>query len=403
MIKVICFENMKFWRSRKNVAVFVIFALALVGMVAYNSALDRNYWSAQHAELERETVMIKHRINEVEEELAAVQAETPVDQERVKYLEQYIRYLNSQRVFNLRQVNHARMNNQDTEERLSLWIERDQHLLTILEQGYPFFDTTPAEVRQRLAVNQYLQDKGIKPLNSPYEMSAVNFLIQMTNYPWILIILIAIAMLNIDMFSGDMDGGAYKTLYSQPMKRKQILAGKFLLHFANSFLLITALVGVAFGILSLTRGMGAIDYPAYYYTASFLKLTVPAAENASDYLGFLPWTEYILKTLPLYTAVAGFFIALMGAASLLMRNTANVFSNLVCLLFLDFSIRTLFPVDSTLRMLWPLTAASLSSVMQGIYSLSASAYLILLGAMTAVLLLFSVLLLEKRDLTGGVN
>src|SRR5690554_5789631 len=112
MKTVIHFENMKFWRSKKNIAVFLLFALALLGMVVYNSVLDRNYWHTQEAELERETVMIKHRINEVEEELAAIKASTPVDQEQVKYLEKYILYLNSQRVFNLRQVNHARMNNQ---------------------------------------------------------------------------------------------------------------------------------------------------------------------------------------------------------------------------------------------------------------------------------------------------
>jgi len=41
--------------------------------------------------------------------------------------------------------------------------------------------------------------------------------------------------------------------------------------------------------------------------------------------------------------------------------------------------------------------------MQGIYSLSASAYLLLLGTLTLAIFAISVLVLNKRDLVGGAD
>lgn len=403
MKRIIIFESLKFWRAKKNLVVFLVFLISLACMVAFNTAQDKTYWNKQVDSIDLEIVQIKMLINETEAELDHVKNSTPDDLEAIDQVNKYLDFLNGQRLFNLRQRIHAQQNSHDKEERLALWIERDQHLLRGLEKGYTFLDEHIAQVQQRISVNQYLQENKIEPLNSPYEMTAANFVYHLTGYPWILFILIALALLNIDMFSGDMDGGAYKSLYSQPYRRSKILVGKFLVHFVNSFTVVTGLVVVAFGIVALLNGMGDTTYPTFYYTASYLNMTVPAADAAIGTLSFLPWSNYILRTLPLYLLLCTFFIATTGTASLLLRNTANVFSNLICLLFLDFSIRTLFPVDSRVRMLWPLTAAGLNSVMQGIYSLSASAYLLLLGTLTLAIFAISVLVLNKRDLVGGAD
>ena len=105
-------------------------------------------------------------------------------------------------------------------ERIELWLERDRHMLKKLQAGFTFLEENVDQVRQRLLVNEYMLAEGIEPLNSPHTMTAVNFLYQLMGYPWVLIPLIAMALLNIDIFSGEMEGGAYKILYAQPYSRR---------------------------------------------------------------------------------------------------------------------------------------------------------------------------------------
>jgi hypothetical protein len=134
-------------------------------------------------------------------------------------------------------------------ERLQLTVERDKHMLQGLEQGYELLDHTPEEVKQRIAINEFILENGLTPLNSPHEMKATNFLTQLINYPWILAILIALALLSIDIFSGDVEGGAYKNLYSQPIARGKIYAAKYLIRFFYSFVVIIGVTALVLGSL----------------------------------------------------------------------------------------------------------------------------------------------------------
>lgn len=400
MKTIISFEHIKIWRSKKVIAVLLLVVLGLVAMIVHNNKLDKGYWSQQEYDIGTERTRIDLLIKQAEAELSTARISAP---DEVDEINQRLEFIHSQRRLNYDQSVHARFYNDDKQRGLEIWIKRDRHLLAGLEQGYEFLDANLAEVRQRLMVNEYLFQENIEPLNSPYEMTATNFIHHLSDYPWILILLVAIGLINIDMFSGDIDGGAYKFLYSQPFKRSKILASKYLVYFLNSFVLVTLVVALVFGVVALKNGIGDFSYPSFYFTPSYSSMATAGAADSPEALGFLPWSAYLLRQLPLYTLLCCFVIALIGTASFLLKSTANVLSTLICLLFIDYSIRNLFPMQSKLYMFWPLTASGLNSVLQGLYSLSSLAYVALLGTLAVILIGASLIVLNKWDLTGGID
>jgi len=401
MKRLLSFEFTKIWRTNKTLVTLALLILALVGMVRFFSAQDAGYWTTQVREIENERVRIDNLITSLEDKLELTKLNSPEDTEAIGEIEADLEFIHRQRRYNYEQKIHAEFYNTDKAKRLELWINRDTHLLAGLEAGHSFLDETPANVRQRLAVNQYLSDNNIEPLNSPYEMNGTNYLYHLTDYPWILLVLVAISLLCIDMFSGDSDGGAFKFLYSQPFRRKKIHGAKFLVYFGNSFLMVTAVVILGFVVVYLLNGLGHTDYPAFYNSVSFHSLT--AGPGAADALNFLPWSGYIVRVIPLYILMCCFITVFIGTASLILNNTANTLSALFCLLYLDYSVRNLFQAPSKFYIFWPFTAAGINSILRGMYFLSASAYLILLSVMTAALLATSLAILNKRDMTGGMG
>ena len=400
------FEYMKSWRGKKVTVVLIAFLVALVGMVLFNMVQDKTYWSNQRQSLGIELTRIQIERTDIEAQLSATRENMPEDTEAIDELSTIARYYQWQYLYNIQQQNAARdaiRGLDNSRERLELWIVRDLHLLGMLEAGHDFLDETPALARQRLAANQYLLEENIEPLNSPYQMTAINFAYQLTNYPWILIILLAICLLTMGMFSGDIEGGAYKVLYSQPFSRGKIYAAKYLVNFFNSFVVVTGLVVVVFGIVALINGLGDANYPAMYFSESYQSLTTVSTDvDSTDLFTFVPWTMYFVQILPMYFMLCWFVISLIGAASLLLNNTANVLSALFCMLVLDFLSRSVFTDDSVFLIIWPLTAANLNNLLHGLYTLSALGYLLLLGAFTALSLAVSLIVLIKRDMTGGI-
>lgn len=395
---LISFENTRFWRSTKNIIVLLAYVAVLIGLIVYNSSLDKSYWNNQQGVLIYERGSINNIITEVQSRTATIEDLNPDDTETLAELEREYDYYRSQYLYNYQQHALARQHTPERNvERIDLDLQRDRHMLKGMEQGYEFFDQTKEEVLQRIAINEYILEQKLLPLNSPHEMTATNFLTQLLDYPWILAILIAIALLTIDIFSGDVEGGAYKNLYAQPIFRGRIYAAKYLVRFFYSFLIISGLTALVFAVLIPINGLGSVDYPQGFFLESF------QSRDTTGALTFLPWSQYILRTIPLYCLLCLFVMLLIGTASLLLKNTGNALNASFCILVLDFLARTLFAPDSKFYTFWPLSAAGINGVLQGIYRSSALAYLILLGLSVIILYVGGALILRKQDLTVGMG
>jgi len=412
MKAILQFECLKFWYARKNLVVLLVFLAALLAMITYNSIQDGNYWASLEADLNREKALIENEEKAIQDELDAARelvkaSNSPEAEAAVKELQEIAGFLQWQRIYCYQQAILAKEYTKDkARERLELWITRDQHLLGGLEEGLVASTSilvqsnTPLEVEERLAVNQALLRDNIEPLNSPYEMTAANFLCHLTSFPWILIVVITLMMLSMDLFSADIEGGAYKILYSQPHKRSTVHAVKFALNIAAGILLVTGLIALTFGLLSLVKGLGETNYPVFYLEGSYSSL-VTDSSAADTVLPLIPWSAYIARVIPIYLLMSCFVLALTGTASLLLRSTANALSAVICLLFLDYSFRILFPSGSSVYPFWPFAALGLKDVLQGLYNGSALAYLTLLGAAALLLIAVSLIVLKKQDLKGG--
>lgn len=405
MKNLLLFEHLKFWRSRKTLIVLLLLTAALGGMVWYNNSLDKAYWEDIKDTIRHEKTRAYSVQTEVEAEREAIRRNDPENSAAIAEITKKRDLIRTQYLFVVQEENIIRAYRDGTATPLDMVqvkVNADLHLMKIFEEGYTFLDETPIQVMQRLAVNQYLLEHGIDPLNSPYQMVGINFLSKLLEYPWILIVVLSLALLTLDMFSGEFEGGAYKVLYSQPFGRGRIHGLKFLVYFGNSFLMVTGLVLAAFILVSLANGLGDLSYPVNYFSASYQGLSTSVADQASA-LTFLPWLEFVGRALPLYLLLCCFTIALMGASSFFLTTTANVLNGLFCLLILDFVSRTLFSWESAFYTFWPFTVAGLNNVLEGLYHLSAAGYLLLLASLTVLLLGVSLFAIKRRQMTGGIG
>lgn len=409
---IIQFEFLKFCYSKKNLLVLLFLAIALLAMITYNIFRDNNYWLTVKENLSFENTLLENEERTILEDLDAARKvakviDTPDTNAVVAELEIKASFLQKQRLYCYQQIIMARDYSKDkAKERLELWIARDQHLLLGHEAG--LIDQTSIlaqngtalEAEKRLAVNQTLLRENIEPLNSPYEMTAVNFLYRLGSFPKILIVVVALMMLSMDLFSGDIEGGAYKVLYSHPQKRASIHGVKLIFNIIASICLVTVLIAVVFAMLSLVKGVGEVHYPTFFLEDSYtIFLTDSTAFNTV--LSLVPWSVYITKAIPFYLLLSCFVLSFTGMFSLFLGNTANTLSAVICVLFLDYSFRLIIPSSSNFYLVWPFAALSFNDVFQGVYRGSALAYLFLFGGLTLLFMAFSLIFLIRKDMKGG--
>jgi len=407
MKKDFWFEHRKFWRNRKNLAVILLTAVALLGLVLFNTYRDHNYWGMfgiRYPELgEERSQLVIREVKPLRRRMQALNLGTNEDTKTLEEMEETYDFYHDHDLLIYQQSMVARdYDKSRAQERIELAIRSDQHLLNGLEKGYSYLDETPAGIQQRLLINQHLLEENQEPIRTPYTMTGTNFLYQLFSYPWLLIVLVGLCLLNLDIFSGDFDGGAYKVLFSQPYRRQKIYGVKYLVNFLNSFVIVTGLILLCFVVVSLINGLGDTAYPAEYFSQSYRSLSIETPHIPGD-LSFVAWGGYMLRAFPLYFVLCCFIIAVIGTASLLLKNTANTLSCFISLLFLDIVFRAIFVNESLFYKLWPFTPLSLNEVLQGSFSLTALAFLILLGILTVILLTAGLITLQKQDLTGGIS
>lgn len=402
------FEGRVFCYTKKNLAVLLAFILALSFMVVYNIVRDNNYWSAMVKQLDHERALAASEERDVQDELENTREQKKINpqpylDERIDFLKEKLSFIKEQRFFCLQQREIAKVYSKEKVwEMLELWIDRDIHLLSGLEQGLIDAESRvfqePLVIQERLAVNQALLQGKVLPLNSPYEMKATNFLYSLISYPWCLIPVIVLALLSIDLFSGEFEGGAYKVLYSQAPRRSLIHSVKFAFRIGVSFFAVTGLIAAAFGLLSLLKGLGETSYPIFYANGSY---TIWATKAAVSLRPIIAWQAFMARGAPLYLALSLFIPVLTGTLSLLLATGVNTLSAVISLFFLDYSFRLLFNGSDTFNRVWPLAAMYIKDVLQGYYAGTALNYVVLLSAFSLLLLLMGLAALAFQNLEGG--
>lgn len=401
--RLIRFVHGKFWREKKTAGVLFLLALALIAMVLYNSAQDKAYWDKYLNYLHQEFTLIKNQISYWENEIEALERSESDDEAALERLDQQYWFYRRQYVYNYELqtiVTKIDKGHATPRQLLAVQVKRDEHILNGMAAGYEYLEENPARVSSRLAINRYLLDEDIEVLHSPYAMTATNFIYHLTSYPWIMIVVVAVSLLNVDMFSADVEGGAYKVLYAQPIQRTRIFAAKCLVHLGNSLAIICGVIVLAFVIISLVNGVGQLNYPVPYYSGSFQTM---GTQYSQDTASFLPWWNYFLRTIPSFLMVCGFTLIFAGFASLVLNSTAAAMNFLICMLFLDINARILFAQGSIFFAFWPFAAVDINKVMEGLHSLSSLAYLAMLTGLAVILFTAGRLLLKRKDLTGGLG
>lgn len=396
---LIRFEFKKIFLSKKTGIVFLLLLCALLAMVAINVRKDRTYWFGG-GDIGTEEMLVQNSYYLIKGEYSATGNTTEEDIEARERLEKHFKFYRAQYlyIYQLRLVG-KKVIEAPPNEILRLYIEKDRDLLAGIEDdGYDYFGQTPALVRQRLAANEYMWDNDIEPLNSPYEMKGMNFLSQLFNYPWFLLFFAAVALLNVDMFSKETDGGAFKILYSQPWGRRKVFWAKIISHFLVTMAITLASVLFVFLLVTFTNGFGASSYPMFYYSQSFRSLS-PSLINESASI-FIPWLSYFPRGLLVFFTAVTTTTVLIGVFSSLLGNTSNALGFSFILLFFNVLFRTIFPTTSLFYSFWPFSALEVNQVLTGAYTLTAMGYLLQLFLLAIGFCMLGAHTLHKRNFHG---
>lgn len=392
------FERKKIWLTRKTLVVFCLLLLAFIVMVVINNNKDKNYWRGG-GDIGYEDMFAQSSYSRVKAEYLGTEQNTVAGIEARDELKKQFEFYRSQHlyIYQLSSIGKGTIE-RTAEEMLGLYIEKDRHLLWgIEEEGYDYLDQTPEAVRQRLAVCEYMLDNGIEPLHSPYEMNATNFLTQLFSYPWVLIFFAAIILINVDMFSKEIDGGAYKTVYAQPWERGKVFWAKHASHILITVSGLIACILLAFLLITLWQGFGDPGYPQFYNSQSF-RSPWSAGINVST---FLPWLAYLPKVVLLFLAATTMSTIFIGTLSQFLRSTSNTLSFSLVLLFFTILFRTIFPITSSFFSFWPFTAFEANLVLTGTYNLSAVAYLVQLALLSILFFFLGQYALKKHNFHGS--
>lgn len=107
----------------------------------------------------------------------------------------------------------------------------------------------------------YFLTHDLKPYESPYEPNLMNFLLQIFQKDTMFLLMVVVSLLMIDQICHDYDCGTYKVIYSLPISRSKLVAGKIIsamLVVLTAFLCALAL----FSIVPLAvYGVGSTIYP----------------------------------------------------------------------------------------------------------------------------------------------
>lgn len=280
----------------------------------------------------------------------------------------------------------------------------------------------------------YCRDNDI-PLVYENEMTGFNFMYQAMNklLPFVVMFII-LASLS-DIFSSENRYGSYKFLLFQPFSRVKVYFAKLIASVMASIIMIFAPLIVVFLAVGFINGFGSPQYPVLYQSDSYISFeALPNSWNHEvqpgwfelennptrvRYIGITPyssWKNYqsafvphpsleywgmltfMLSCLPLYLALFIFAAAVSAFFSVLTQR--DVVSIALCVVISLGGVLTSVPLDniSWLERLNPFLYLNPVPILNGIGSTTALTGMLLLLAISALIIVISLLIFKKQDI-----
>lgn len=220
-------------------------------------------------------------------------------------------------------------------------LHRANRLAFLFSHGYEKGRLKAYGINQRSAQRdqaywQYFLDHNIAPYESPYEPNLLNFILQLFQKDTMLLLLVVVTLLMMDQLCHEFDSGAYKTIYSLPIKRSHLLIAKIIT--AMGVVLTAFVLGLLlFAIVPLSQyGVGSSQYPYIVHTYDIML-----------------WKELIQGLVPLVLVVSIFFMLLSAVIAMLFRQMTNAILSMGTLFVVLFFLQRSIPIQTNWFTLCP--------------------------------------------------
>lgn len=243
------------------------------------------------------------------------------------------------------------------------------------------------ELKNEIYTNNYLLENSIEPLLSPFYPSAFNLVYMFNTKEVMLILSILFVLYIVEIFSGEIESGAYKITYTAPYSRFKILNVKILVSCLSLSILFICIFILLFILSSIVYGAGNITYPIVIKTMDSFSITSIFSVNI---LGFL-----------YYWIISIFVIHIVSYIFLMFKDTSSIISVMSCL-FLIVYIFTFSISTNSMSIYMPLGAFDYLSVIKIIGSEQYMFFIILYIIYMIIIHFMNSFIIRKIDFNGGL-
>lgn len=353
MNKIIKNEMYKFFKSRKNIIIMILFFVYLLVINLYNLK--------QYGLYMKETEQLyENRYNQAGSMLVSKKISLEKDEgltsEKKEILEREIEF------YGVERLKLVLMANTYGEDKLAnykniLTVEngRYENIIKGMSNGSiteEFLDDRNLKIEdiyKTMYLNQYILENEIQPLLNPYTMTGANSLSMFLDGNNLIILMFIIALLSIDIYLSELEEGSYKLSYTQPFRRNQIFLGKAITIIIISLALIGLGAILNFVIVSIIYGVGDMNYPLI--TGEVIK-GISFSGNHGRYI-ILPLWKYVILGFSLLIPIMLFTIAVVIGISILTDSNSKTLALSIMLIGLAFIFKNFVSRQSIVNLIYP--------------------------------------------------
>lgn len=363
MNKIIRNEIYKFFKSRKNILIIILFFAYLLGINYYNSKQYDIYMrdTAKFYEGKYKragSILASNQLMlEKFEDLSLQNREE---------LEREIKFYSGERLKLILISSVYEEDNPKTYERIvSTQNSRYRDIIKNIEENNikeEFLNEnnfTMDDLHKGIYINQYILDNEIQPIINPYTMTGANSLVRFLDGNNLIIIMIIIVLLSMDIYLSEVEEGSYKLSYTQPYKRNQIFFGKVVSIIIISTILIIVGTIFNFAMVSIIHGVGNMNYP-FVTTEAINKL---AFNNQGQYM-ILSLVNYVIRGFILLFPILLFTIVLTLGISIITDSSGKTLGFSTMIIGLAFILKNFVSRHSIINLIYPYSYLYIKDVIE---------------------------------------
>lgn len=268
--------------------------------------------------------------------------------------------------------------------------KRNENLIIGYQKGYIYIYSQSTESRikdleNEINLNTILLEKNTEPLLSPYYPSAFNLIYLLHSKEVMLILMILFVVSIIDIFSSEIESGAYKITYTMPFSRVQIIQSKILVSSIFVSFLYIIVPAFMFLISSIITGFGSSVYPVLVNTLGLFQI--------------IPVIQFILLSLIYYWFQLIFFVFLCSLVFIILKESTSMLSILSGIFLMTFLINV-NRTQSNINYL-PLGSFDLITILQNFGFNRIPLFCLLSVVYTGIIYAIDRTLIKRISFTGG--